>query len=69
MSIFNITDITPAGAYMNAMSALRESNRRNADRYVKTGEGRNIPNSRRTLVQRIATMIAATRKIRRLFAN
>jgi hypothetical protein len=30
MSFFNITDVTPAGAFCNAMDAARESDRRAA---------------------------------------
>ena len=40
MSTFNISDITFAGAYVTAMDAARDSDRRNADRYVETGESR-----------------------------
>ncbi len=36
MSTFSISDITPAGAYMSAMTAAHASDRRNADRYVET---------------------------------
>jgi hypothetical protein len=36
MSTFRISDITPAGAYMTAMNAAHDSDRRNADRYTET---------------------------------
>ncbi len=36
MSIFNISDTTPAGAYCNAMDAARESDRRAARRRPRT---------------------------------
>ncbi|MCK5275520.1 MAG: hypothetical protein KAR37_12775 [Alphaproteobacteria bacterium] len=40
MSTFNISDITPAGAYMSAMTAAHNSDRRNANRYVETSGSR-----------------------------
>jgi hypothetical protein len=36
MSIYNITDITVAGAFCNAMEALRESDRRAAQRQLNS---------------------------------
>lgn len=38
MSIYHITDITPAGAYLNAMNAMSESES-HARRHVKKPEG------------------------------
>ena len=35
MSIFSITDVTPAGAFCNAMDAARKSDRRAAQRRRK----------------------------------
>ena len=69
MSTFNISDITPAGAYMAAMTAAQVSDRRNADRYAGTGEGRNILKSLRALVQRISIIIAEKLKSARLVPN
>jgi hypothetical protein len=40
MSTFSISDITPAGAYMSAIKAAQDRDRRNADRYVETGGSR-----------------------------
>ena len=40
MSTFSISDITPAGAYMSAMTAAHDSDRRNADRYVEPSGSR-----------------------------
>ena len=37
MSTFSISDITPAGAYMSAIKAAQDGDRRNADRFVETG--------------------------------
>ncbi len=34
MSIFNISDVTPAGAYCNALAAARDSDRRAARHQV-----------------------------------
>jgi hypothetical protein len=49
MSFFNITDITVAGAFCNAMDALRESERRDARHQAsvvvetpKTASGANV---------------------------
>lgn len=40
MSTFNISDITPAGAYMTAMNAAHNSDRRNANLYTETSRSR-----------------------------
>ena len=50
MSIFNITDITPAGAFANAATAAQDSDRRNASRHIATGEGLKVAGLLATLV-------------------
>jgi hypothetical protein len=61
MSTFNFSDITPAGAYMNAIRTAQECDRRNAGRHFETSESRNALKSFRTLVQRITTAITEKR--------
>ena len=50
MSIFNITDITPAGAFANAATAAQNSDRRSADRHVERSKGLKIAGLLATLV-------------------
>jgi hypothetical protein len=57
MSTFNISDITPAGAYGNAVTAAQDSDRRNADRHFESGEGQNFTEFLTTLARRIAAAI------------
>jgi hypothetical protein len=40
MSTFSISDITPTGAYINAMNAAHNSDRRNADCYTEISGSR-----------------------------
>ena len=61
MPTFKFSDITPAGAYINALEASRESGRRNAGRPFETGQSHNVLKSLRSLVQRIATASALAR--------
>ena len=51
MSFFNISDVTPVGAYCNAMDAARESDRRAAQRR---------PNSRRDAGEKESTATILT---------
>ncbi len=56
MSTFNISDITPAGAYGNAVMAAQNSDRRNAGRHLETGERFNVLKSFKSLVRRFAAI-------------
>jgi hypothetical protein len=61
MSTFDFSDITPAGAYVNAIKAAQESDRRNAERHLETSESRHALKSVWTLVRRIAAAVAEKR--------
>lgn len=63
MSTFNITDITPIGAYMNATTTARESDRRNAHCHFETGESRNVLKSLITRVQHFAAAVTEKRPV------
>ncbi len=56
MSTFNISDITFAGAYMNAVTAAKDGDHRTADRQLETGEGSNVMKLLKTLVRRFAAI-------------
>ena len=56
MSAFDISDITFAGAYANAVTAAKDSDRRNAGRRLETGEGSNVMKLLKTLVRRFAAI-------------
>jgi hypothetical protein len=56
MSTFNISDIHFAGAYMNAVTAAKDSDHRNADRHLETGEGSNVLETLKSLVRSFATI-------------
>ena len=62
MSTFNISDINIAGAYANAVTVAQDSDRRNADCHVETGEGLNVMKFLKTLVGRIVTAIIENRR-------
>ena len=62
MSTFNISDITPAGAFVNAVTTARDSDCRIADRHVESGEGLNFTGFLTTLARRIATAITGIRR-------
>jgi hypothetical protein len=62
MSTFNISDITPAGAYMNAVTAAQSSDRRSAGRNIETGKGPNFAGFITTLARRIAAAIFEIRQ-------
>ncbi len=62
MSTFNISDITPAGAFANAVTTARDSDFRIADRHVETGDGLNFTGFLTTLARRIATAITGIRR-------
>jgi len=42
MSIYRITDVTPVGAYMNAMNARHDGDRREAERLAARRKGSGI---------------------------
>ena len=56
MSTFNISDINFAGAYVNAVTAAKDSDRRNAAHHSETGEGSNVVKLLKTLVRRFAAI-------------
>ncbi len=62
MSTFNISDITFAGAYMNAVTAAKDSDHRNADRHFESGERRQVTKLLTTLARRIAAAIVEIRQ-------
>ena len=51
MSTFNISDITLAGACVNAVTAAKDSDHRNAGRRLETGEGWNVMKIFKSLVR------------------
>jgi hypothetical protein len=57
MSTFNISDITFAGAYSKAVTAAKDSDRRNAGRRLETGEGSNVLKTLKSLVRRFVAII------------
>jgi hypothetical protein len=60
MSIFNITDVTPAGALCNAMDAARQSERRAARHRPDTG-------TEASETETPAAILPALHRIARLF--
>jgi hypothetical protein len=62
MPTFSISDITPGGAYANAVTAAQDSDRRNADRRFESGEGLNATKCLASLVRRIAAVITENRR-------
>ncbi len=56
MSTFNISNINYAGAYVNAVTAAKDSDLRNADRHFETGEGFGVLKSFKSLVRRFAAI-------------
>ena len=69
MSTFNISDITPAGAYANAVTAAKDSDHRNADRHLETGEGSNVLETLKSLVRPFATITEERPAANRLSAR
>ncbi len=61
MSTFNISDITPAGAYANAVTAAQDSDRRNADSHFESGGGLNFTGFLAPVARRIAIAITEHR--------
>jgi hypothetical protein len=57
MPTFDISDITLAGAYVNAVTAAQDGDRRNADRHFESGEGLNFVRFFGALVRRVAAAI------------
>jgi hypothetical protein len=66
MSSFNITDVTIAGAYTNAIAAARDSARRNARHHTETSRG---PARLSRLARRIAAAVSECRPVLRLAAR
>jgi hypothetical protein len=62
LSIFNISDITPAGAFANAAMAAQASDHRNADRHVESDTGVSVTKFLTTLARRIAAFITEGRR-------
>ncbi len=62
MPTFNISDITPAGAFANAVTAAQGSDRRNADRHFDSGENRQVTKLLTTLARCIAAAIVEIRQ-------
>ena len=56
MSTFNISDITLAGAYVQAVTAAKDSDHRSAGRRLETGEGSDLMKLLKTLVRRFAAI-------------
>ena len=56
MTTFNISDITPASAFANAVTAAQDSDHRNADRRFETGEGFNVLKFFKSLAWRFAAI-------------
>ncbi len=54
MSTFNISDITLAGAYVNAVTAAKDSDHRTAGRRLEMGEGSIVLETLKSLVRRFA---------------
>jgi hypothetical protein len=52
MSTFNTRDITLAGAYANAVTAAKDSDRRNAGHRLEAGEGWNVMKFFKSLARR-----------------
>lgn len=61
MSIFDLSDVTAPGAFMNAMKAAQESDRRNARRHFETGDGGSVLKGSLALVRRIAAVVSKKR--------
>ena len=58
MSSFNITDVTIAGAYVNAITAAQDSARRNARHHTELRQG---PGLLSRLARRIARAVSERR--------
>ncbi len=61
MSNFKISDLSPAGAYVNAIMAAQNSDRRDADRRSESREGLTLTKFLATLVRRIAAAVTERR--------
>jgi hypothetical protein len=62
MPTFNISDISPAGAFANAAMTAQDRDRRNADRHVGSGEGPNFTGFLTTLARHIAAAVTENRR-------
>ncbi len=58
MTTFNISDITPAGAFANAVTAARDSDRQNAGGHSETTKGPKVTGFLTILARQIAAAIA-----------
>ncbi len=58
MTIFNISDITPAGAFTNAVTAAQDSDRRNAGGHSETTKDPMVTGFLTILARRIAAAMA-----------
>jgi hypothetical protein len=65
MSSFNITDITIAGAYTNAIAAAQDSSRRNARRHPEPSQGPDRPRLLSRLARRVAAALSERRPVLR----
>jgi len=61
MSAFDISDITFAGAYSNAVTAAKDSDHQNAHRHVERSENRMVTGFLAALVRGIAAVITENR--------
>ena len=57
MTTFNISDITPAGAFANAVTAAQSSDRRSDGRNIEKGKRQKFAGFLTTLARRIAAAI------------
>lgn len=64
MSMFNLTDVTTAGTFVQAMEAARESDRRTAAQRCQAEESRGTLNGLRVLARCIALAAGALRRDR-----
>ena len=61
MSTFNISNMTLAGAYGNAIMTAKDRDRRKADRHMESDEGLNLTKRLATLVRRIVVAVTENR--------
>lgn len=62
MPTFDISDITPVGAYVSAVAATQDSDRRNANRRFESGDDLNATKFLTALVRRLAAAITENRR-------
>ena len=61
MSIYRITDVTPVGAYMNAMKARHDGDRREAERLAARRKSPGILRSVRRAVGKVPGLLGCFR--------